>query len=274
MRFSGKVFAWGLMGALLLGAVNAIAQTASPSSPLPPSNLLAPIPMPPGLAIPAPPANNSATTPPPLAMPALPTPGGSDGIANSAPAPAAQATNTVPPPPPLLLPAATGAPADTSSTLTATDTPQGATDNDKDATSLAARLRASPNGIVLPPPPKKLRLFSSPKDRPKTWSRPLKPVITSRNIAFNYKNQILPAPLSMPSYNQDNQHLPIALYREDYDRLLLEAVITNDLNGTRALLDAGSNPNLVTAQGETLMMLATRAGANDTVRLLMARGAR
>jgi ankyrin repeat protein len=66
----------------------------------------------------------------------------------------------------------------------------------------------------------------------------------------------------------------VRVTRQDYERELFQTVATNNLNGTRALLNAGTDINAKNHYGETPLQVARRAGAVDTANLLMARGAR
>jgi hypothetical protein len=62
--------------------------------------------------------------------------------------------------------------------------------------------------------------------------------------------------------------------REDYVRLLFKHAATNNIDGTRALLNAGTDINATNPRGETPLAVARRYGAMDTAALLAARGAR
>lgn len=103
-------------------------------------------------------------------------------------------------------------------------------------------------------------------------------------VRFNYKNQIFPPPIYRKAYNGENKHLPIAQYQQDYDAAIFYAASRNDVNGLRAMLNAGGrginqrNPNVRSIEvrnqmGESLLEVAIRYHANDAVRFLLARGA-
>jgi hypothetical protein len=109
---------------------------------------------------------------------------------------------------------------------------------------------------------------------PKTWKTTLAPSIIPPKTNFNYRRQILPDAIYQPAYSRENRHLPIVVTMNDYTSQFLAAVARNDVNGTRALLNAGVNVNVTTSSGETAMGLAQRVGARDTARLLAARGAK
>lgn len=106
------------------------------------------------------------------------------------------------------------------------------------------------------------------KPQPKSWQTVLAPAIIPPKTNFNYKRQILPSTISRASYGPDNQHLPPAVMREDYARLLANRAAANDLVATRALLNAGADNK------DMALAAAQSAGAQDTARLLVARGAR
>ena len=207
--------------------------------------------------------------------PALPLPGGGDKVANpnppALPIPASTPTATaavVPPPPPLAIgglpllspPSAAASPAD----IKPDDAPKSLSFNEK--------LKTAPGGIVLPPPVK-LPPVHPNANRKQTWKTKLKPVLEPRAITFNYKQQLLPPPLSQAAYDRDNLHLPPALYAQDIDQLLLESAAVNDINGVRAALDAGRSANVVNAMGDPALVVAIEAGAREAAQLLIARGA-
>ena len=106
------------------------------------------------------------------------------------------------------------------------------------------------------------------KPQPKSWQTVLAPTIIPPKTNFNYKRQMLPSTISRTSYGLDNQHLPPAVMREDYARLLANRAAANDLVATRALLNAGADDK------DMALAAAQSAGAHDTARLLVARGAR
>ena len=102
---------------------------------------------------------------------------------------------------------------------------------------------------------------------------PLRPVIQPLRHGFNYRRTTLPPSIYRKQFSGDNQYLPLATYREDYDRALFYAVAANDINGTRAFLERGADINMVNVDGDTLLITAVRYRAFDTARLLLARGA-
>ena len=102
----------------------------------------------------------------------------------------------------------------------------------------------------------------------KSWQTVLAPSVIPPRTNFNYRRQILPSTISRASYSTDNDHLPLAVMREDYARLLANRAAANDVAATRALLNAGAdNRNMALAAAQS-------AGAGDTAQLLLARGAR
>lgn len=101
----------------------------------------------------------------------------------------------------------------------------------------------------------------------------IRPVIQPLRHSFNYRRTTLPPSIYRKQYSGDNRYLPLATYREDYDRALFYAVAANDINGTRAFLERGANINMLNTDGDTLLITAVRYRAFDTARLLLARGA-
>jgi hypothetical protein len=112
------------------------------------------------------------------------------------------------------------------------------------------------------------------KPREKTWLTKLAPTSFDRTTNFNYKRETLPEVLYNTSYNQQNRHLPLRRTRADYENWLFASVSRNDINATRALLNAGTNINAVSPLGETPLAFAQRVGAMDVAALLKARGGR
>lgn len=108
----------------------------------------------------------------------------------------------------------------------------------------------------------------------KTWETKLAPTSFAYNTKFNYRRQLLPDTIYRTQYDYENSHLPRRTTRADYEGLLLQSAAANDINATRALLNAGTNPNTTNQRGETPLALARRYGAYDTAALLQARGAR
>ena len=56
--------------------------------------------------------------------------------------------------------------------------------------------------------------------------------------------------------------------------MLFSVVAKNDINGTRALLNAGTGVDVTNSYGETPLQVAKRNGARDVAELLVARGAK
>jgi hypothetical protein len=110
------------------------------------------------------------------------------------------------------------------------------------------------------------------KPAQKTWETKLAPAIVPPATNFNYRRELLPETVYRTSYDAENQHLPLRTTRDDYTRLLFTEAARNNINATRALLNAGADATAKTADGESLRVYAENHGATDTVRLLDARG--
>lgn len=106
------------------------------------------------------------------------------------------------------------------------------------------------------------------KPEPKKAARPALPL-----VRFNYKNQHLPATIYKKSYDAQNRHLPVAMYESDYDAATFLAVMKNDLNGLRAMINAGRDLEMRSPNGESLVAVAVRYGSHDALRYLLAKGA-
>ena len=108
----------------------------------------------------------------------------------------------------------------------------------------------------------------------KSWKTKLKPVSSAYDTNYNYRRVLMPGAIYRTSYDRANQHLPTLITREDYVHMLFENAATNNIDGTRALLNAGTDINATNPRGETALQVARRYGAMDTASLLAARGAR
>lgn len=115
---------------------------------------------------------------------------------------------------------------------------------------------------------------AKPKPKVVTWQTRLAPSIIPPKTNFNYKRAVLPDVIYRDAYTYDNQHLPKRITRTDYENLLFASVAKNDIEATRALLNAGTGLQATNAYGETPLAAAKRAGAVDVAALLVARGAR
>jgi hypothetical protein len=112
------------------------------------------------------------------------------------------------------------------------------------------------------------------KEPPKSWETTLIKQAISPKTDFNYKRQVLPPQISRTQYSRQNMHLPRRVTRDDYSELLFTSVAKNDLEATRALLNAGTNLHATNNYGETPLQFARRMGATDVAALLVARGAK
>ena len=108
----------------------------------------------------------------------------------------------------------------------------------------------------------------------KSWEVVLESPPPPVEISFNYRRVLLPNTIYRVSYNDDNEHLPLAVTRQDYEGLLFASVMKNDVEATRALLNAGTDIRAINNYGQTLLSAAHMVGAQATERLLLARGAR
>lgn len=110
------------------------------------------------------------------------------------------------------------------------------------------------------------------KPTKKSWETVLAPSIIPPVTNFHYKRELLPSQIYDTYYSKQNDHLPHRLTREDYEQQLFSSVARNDVETTRALLNAGTGINALTADGQTPLMLAERMGAADVAALIAARG--
>lgn len=111
------------------------------------------------------------------------------------------------------------------------------------------------------------------EEPPKSWQTKLIPQVIPPKTKFNYKRQILPPRINRMEYSKLNRHLPRRMTRDDYAALLFTNVAKNDLEGTRALLNAGTSLYAINGYGETPLQFARRVGASNVAALLVARGA-
>jgi hypothetical protein len=89
----------------------------------------------------------------------------------------------------------------------------------------------------------------------------------------NFKTQVLPREVYRKHYEQENAHLPPAIYYPEMEAHLFYAAGTNNINGIRALLRAGVPLTIRSPQsGDTLLTYALRYHAFDSARLLIMLG--
>lgn len=283
--------------------VQAFAQSPTSSSPA-----LPPLPSLPGTAstsLPAPPAINLpslapqptlaalppiSTAPSPTPAPAAPDANAGklpeltldSGVTAQVPAPASPEEEIAPPSPEAAEVAAAekAAGLDNATTSDAGGTlpPQGLPELPLPGAVGTASLNTAVPSIELPaialPEVQVNQEIAPPKPKVKTWLTKLAPSIIPPKTNFNYKRIVLPDVIYRDAYTYDNQHLPLRVTRDDYERLLFAAVAKNDIEATRALLNAGTGLQATNASGETPLALAKRLGALDVAALLAARGAR
>ena len=113
-----------------------------------------------------------------------------------------------------------------------------------------------------------------PKPTIKSWQTKLAPTAFVPNLHYNYRRDLLPTAIYTTRYAERNQHLPVQMTRQDYENLLFTSVLRNDVDTTRALLNAGTDMNIRAYNGETPLAAAQRVGAQATAQLLLARGAK
>lgn len=74
-------------------------------------------------------------------------------------------------------------------------------------------------------------------------------------------------------YEPRNEHLPKAYDQEDVERWIFATAARGDVNGLRALLNTGAEPDPRNMYGNTPLIQAVLNGRADTARLLLARSA-
>lgn len=84
---------------------------------------------------------------------------------------------------------------------------------------------------------------------------------------------VLPETVYNTNYSRDNVHLPKAVTRLDYTRLLFRGAARGDVNAMHALLEAGVDIESRNDHGETALIYATRSLNFQGVLTLLARGA-
>jgi hypothetical protein len=95
---------------------------------------------------------------------------------------------------------------------------------------------------------------------PQTSSRPF------------YKFQHLPPILSHKVYSVENNHIPPALYLDDYKKLVFYAILHSNIAALDSLLDTLDSDELITSEGDNILIFAVKYGKIDVVRSLVTRG--
>lgn len=101
----------------------------------------------------------------------------------------------------------------------------------------------------------------------------LETTIVLPKLGYQYRRAVLPDAIYRTHYTPENRHLPTLVTLTDYEQLFLISVARNDVDATRALLNEGVPVNTTNAHGESALAVAQRHHAQDTERLLIARGA-
>lgn len=115
--------------------------------------------------------------------------------------------------------------------------------------------------------------FAAPRAPLKSWQVKLAPSVKVKKTTFDYKRVRMPNAVYRTQYTHDNRHLPIRQTEVGYDQHYLHAIARNDIDATRAFLNAGRSVNMQNARGDNALIIAMQFGAFDVARLLIARGA-
>ncbi len=99
----------------------------------------------------------------------------------------------------------------------------------------------------------------------------MRPAPRLRREAKDYR---LPSKIYKKEYDTDNRHLPVARYEQEYDQQLFLAAAHDRVDVIRGFLDQqGRLPNMRNEVGDTVLLYAVRNGSQNTVRMLLGRGA-
>lgn len=97
-------------------------------------------------------------------------------------------------------------------------------------------------------------------------------VVHARSATY-FRHERLSSAIYKPKYNIHNKHLPVEHTLQQYDALVFLTTSRDDINGLRALLDAGRKVNVVNHAGDTPLLVAVKHNAINATRLLIARHA-
>jgi len=82
---------------------------------------------------------------------------------------------------------------------------------------------------------------------------------------LSYKTQLLPNAISKKTYSRDNQHLPQAVYNEEYKEILFSSAASGNLDILRAMIAEFGDTEVRDLDGNTPLIYAAMAGTFQSV---------
>lgn len=98
-------------------------------------------------------------------------------------------------------------------------------------------------------------------------------IFLKRRPTENYRNERLPDIISKKTYRSQNSHLPLAVYEEEYKRLLLKSILTQDIDSMRAIIERMGTTEVRDENGNTPLLYAVIAKNIVPIRVLVGMGA-
>lgn len=117
--------------------------------------------------------------------------------------------------------------------------------------------------VIVPPAAPVVPGALKPGENPEPYQRP----------DTNYRTQRLPGAISQKTYSRENQHLPPAVYNEEYKKILFDSAATGNLDVLRAMVDDFGDTEIQDIEGNTPLIYAAMAGNLQSVITLVSMSA-
>ncbi|PIR39349.1 MAG: hypothetical protein COV35_02195 [Alphaproteobacteria bacterium CG11_big_fil_rev_8_21_14_0_20_39_49] len=97
-------------------------------------------------------------------------------------------------------------------------------------------------------------------------------ILLKRRPEENYRNTVLPDLVSKKNYNRDNMHLPVAIYEEEFQQILLKSIMTQDIDVMRAIIERLGSTEYRDKEGNTPLLYAVISGNMVPIKVLVGMG--
>lgn len=97
-----------------------------------------------------------------------------------------------------------------------------------------------------------------------------KPLVPTKRPNDSYRTVRLPSEINKKQYDAANQHMPIAMYQEDYQKILFDAVALGKLDVIRAMVQRLGTTEIRDKDGNTPLMYAIMSDNDASLKVLLA----
>ena len=98
-------------------------------------------------------------------------------------------------------------------------------------------------------------------------------IILKRRPEENYRQTILPDLINKKNYSNENRHLPVAIYEEEYQEILIKSIMTQDIDVMRAIIERIGTTEFRDKEGNTPLLYAVISGNIVPIKVLIGMGA-